>query len=51
MDSRFEPDQLGAALEQQVLAEAVAAVHLERETTQVAELLLSQAEERTALAP
>ena len=51
VDARFEPDQLGAALEQQVLAEAVAPVHLEREPAEVAQLLLAQPQERAALAP
>ena len=51
VDPRLEPDQLGAALEQQVLAEAVAPVHLEREAAQVAELLLAQPQEGAALAP
>ena len=50
VDARLEPDQLGAALEQQVLAEAVAPVHLQREPAQVAELLLAQAQERAAVA-
>ena len=43
MDASFQADQLGAALEQEVLAEAVAAVHLEREAAEVAELLLAKA--------
>ena len=49
MDPRLEPDQLGAALEQQVLAEPVAAVHLEREPAEVAQLLLAKPQERAAL--
>jgi hypothetical protein len=43
VDPRLEPDQLRAALEQQILAEPVAPVHLEREAAEVAELLLAQA--------
>ena len=51
VDARLEPDQVGAALEQQVLAEAVAPVHLEREPAEIAQLLLTQAQERAPLAP
>jgi hypothetical protein len=51
VDACFETDQLGAALEQQVLPEAIAAVHLQREAAEVAQLLLPQAQERAALAP
>jgi hypothetical protein len=51
VDPRFEADQLCAALEQQILAEAVTPVHLQREPAQVAELLLAQPEERAAFAP
>jgi hypothetical protein len=51
VDARFETDQLGAAIEQQVLAEAIAPVHLERQATEVTQLLLTQAQERTTLAP
>ena len=43
MDSRLERDQVGAALDEQVLAEAVAAVHLEREPAEVAQALLANA--------
>ena len=50
MDARFEADQLGAALEQQVFPEAVAAIHLQRQPAEVAELLLTEAEQRAALA-
>src|SRR6185503_11122414 len=46
----FEPDQVGAALEQEILAELVAPVHLEREPTEVAQLLLTQPHQRPALA-
>ena len=50
VDARLEADQLRAALEQQILAEAVAPVHLEREPAEVAQLLLAQPQERAALA-
>jgi hypothetical protein len=43
VNARFEPDQLGAAIEQQVLPEAVAPVHLQREPAQVTQLLFAQA--------
>ena len=51
MDPRLEPDQLRAPLEQQVLAEPVAPVHLEREPAEIAETLLANAQERTPLTP
>jgi len=51
VDARFEADQLGAALEQQVLSEAVAAVHLQGEPAEVAQFLLTEAQERATLAP
>ena len=51
VDPRLEPDQLGTALEQEVLAEAVAPVHLEREAPEVAQLLLAQPHERAPLPP
>jgi hypothetical protein len=51
VDARFEPDQLGAALQQQVFPEAVAPVHLQREPAEIAQLLLAEAEERATLAP
>jgi hypothetical protein len=51
VDAGFEPDQLGAPLQQQVLAEAVAPVHLEREAAEIAQLLLAEPEERTPFAP
>ena len=51
MDARFEPDQLGAALQDEILAEPVAAVHLEGEAAQVAEAFLAQAEQRFPLTP
>ena len=50
MDPGLETDQLGAALEHQILAKAVAAVHLERDPAEIAKPLLAQAEERPALA-
>src|SRR6188508_1216171 len=51
VDARLEADQLGAALEQQVLTEAVAPVHLQRQPAEVAQLLLTETQERLALAP
>ena len=51
MDARFETDQLRAAIEQQVLAKPIAPVHLERQPAEVAQLLLTQAQERTTLPP
>ncbi len=51
MNARLEADQLGAALEQKVLPKAVAAVHLQREPAEVAQLLLPEAQERPSLAP
>jgi hypothetical protein len=51
VDARLEADQLGAALEQQVFAEAVTAIHLEREAAKVAQLLLAQPEEGAPFAP
>jgi hypothetical protein len=50
VDPRFEADQLGAALEHEILTKAVAPVHLERDASEVAEPLLTQAQERPALA-
>ena len=50
MDPRLEPDQLGAALEKQVLTETVAPVHLEREPAEIAQLLLPEPQERATLA-
>ena len=50
MDPRLERDQVGAALDQQILAEAVAPVHLERQAAEVAEPVLAHAHERAALA-
>jgi len=47
----FEADQLGATLEQQVLTEAVTPVHLQREPAEVAQLLLTEAQERAPFAP
>ena len=51
MDACLEADQVGTALEQEVLPEPVATVHLEREAAQVAQLLLSEPQKRPALAP
>ena len=50
VDPGLEPDQLGAALEQEVSAELIAPVHLEREPAEVAQLLLAQAHQGAALA-
>ncbi len=46
----LEPDELGATVDEQVLAELVAAVHLEHETAEVAQASFAQLEERAALA-
>jgi len=43
VNARFEPDQLGATIEQQVFPETVTPVHLQREPTEVTQLLLTQA--------
>ena len=43
MHPRLEPDQLRAALEHEILTEAVAPVHLEREAAEVAQPLFAQA--------
>lgn len=51
MDARLQANQVGAALQQEILSKAVAPVHLQRETAQVAKLLLTQAQERPPLAP
>jgi hypothetical protein len=51
VDARLEPDQLGAALQDEILAEPVAAVHLEREAAQIAKSFLAHAEQRFPLAP
>ena len=50
MDASLEPDQLRAALEHQILAKAVAPVHLERDPAEIAEPLLSQAQKRSPFA-
>jgi hypothetical protein len=44
-------EQLGAPVSEEILPEAIAPVHLQHEAAEVAELLLSSAEERAALAP
>ena len=46
----FEPDDLGRLFVDQVLPEAVLAVHLEDEAADVADLLLTEAEQGPALA-
>ena len=47
---RLDGDELGAALDDEAGVEAVALVHLERESAQVAEPVLAQLEKRLALA-
>jgi hypothetical protein len=49
VDPRFEPDQLGAPLEHEVLTEAVAPIHLERDPAEIAKPFLTQAKEGAAL--
>jgi len=41
VDPRLEPDQLSAPLQEEILAKAVATVHLEREAAEIAEPLLA----------
>ena len=50
-DAGLDRDELGAALDDEPFVELVAAVHLERQPAEVAEPLLAQEEERSALAP
>jgi hypothetical protein len=50
VDPGFEPDQIGAALEQEIFAELIAPVHLEREPAEVAQLLLAEPHQCPALA-
>jgi hypothetical protein len=47
----LQPDQVDAAADEEILAELVAAVHLEHQAAQVAESLLACAQERTPLPP
>jgi hypothetical protein len=51
LQALVERDQLVAALDQQVLAELVAAEHLEHEAAEVAQALFADAKQRTALLP
>jgi len=49
VDSCLEPDQLRAPLQEEILAKAVAAVHLEREAPEIAEPLLAHPHQRAPL--
>ena len=51
MDSRLEPDQLGATLDQEILAKTIAPVHLEREAAQIAQLVLPQPQQGAPFPP
>ncbi|MEJ7790366.1 MAG: hypothetical protein WKF65_00130 [Gaiellaceae bacterium] len=50
VNPRFQPDQLGATPDEKVSAEAITAVHLKRQTTEVTQPLLAHAHERPPLA-
>ena len=50
-DAGLDRDELRAPLDDEPFVEVVAAVHLEREAAEVAEPLLAQEEQRSALAP
>ena len=50
LDASLDGDELGAALDDEAGVEAVALVHLERESTEVAQPLLAHLEEGFALA-
>jgi hypothetical protein len=43
VDARFEADQLRAPIKQEILAKAIAPVHLKRKPAEVTQLLLPQA--------
>ena len=51
VDPLFERDDLPAAFDQQLVAEARAAVHLQRQPAEVADPLLASLQDRPALAP
>jgi hypothetical protein len=51
LQALVERDQLAAAFDQQVLAELVAAEHLQHETAEVAEALFADTKQRAALLP
>ena len=50
-DARVDPDHLGRALGQQVVTEPAAAIHLDQETAQVAQQILTRLQERATLTP
>jgi hypothetical protein len=49
VDAVLDPHRLSAVLDDQILAELIASVHLEHETTEVADAALSLAHQRSAL--